>query len=170
MNIIINATLISFQQVFSESVLVLSGDICSSKPSKSHQLSLHIPKNVSHLLSSPRLVVWTQTPGHEIVADSILFLVEHEEEHKVRCFGNLKIISSDKFQIDDGEPYFTQVEIGVSAYFVEIGGKLEIKVKAEPHSEVRAFVTEDMPVFDSEQAEVSKKIASFSKMKFCSLY
>ena len=70
-------------QVFSESVLVLTECLLLPKPTDEYQLTLHIPKNVSHLLSSSRLMVWTLSPNAQIITDSILFLVEPIVKKKV---------------------------------------------------------------------------------------
>ena len=71
-------------QVFCQSVLVLSGKLVAPSPATTHDLSLVLPQNVSHLLSTPRLVVEVLSPSNEILSDSLRFVVEQEKERPVR--------------------------------------------------------------------------------------
>ena len=73
-----------FYQVFCQSVLVISGKFVASSPATKHDLSLVLPQNVSHLLSSPRLVVEALSPSNEIISDSLQFAVEQKQESQVR--------------------------------------------------------------------------------------
>ena len=52
-------------------------------PAMKHDLSVVLPQNASHLLSSPRLVVEALSPSNEILSDSLRFLVEQTQESPV---------------------------------------------------------------------------------------
>ena len=69
--------------VFCQPGLVLSGKFVAPSPATKHDLSLVLPQNVSHLLSSPRLVVEVLSPSNEILSDSLRF-VEQKKESPVR--------------------------------------------------------------------------------------
>ena len=70
-------------QVFCQSVLVLSGKLVAPSPATKHDLSVILPQNVSHLLSTPRLVVEVLSPSNELLSDSLRFVVEQKLESPV---------------------------------------------------------------------------------------
>ena len=130
-------------------------------PATTHDLSLVLPQNVSHLLSTPRLVVEVLSPSNEILSDSLRFVVEQEKERPVRnnflfwCFVNWFpiIISCHSYSI--------QLEVSVKPEVAEPGEVVEVVVKAEPFTSVYLLSTSDLLVFEPKEQQLRKLMVSW---------
>ena len=148
---------------FSHKSLLLSGRISAPSPSTKHELSLVVPQNVSHYISTPDILVRTLAPNNEIITDSVRFVLLQPQQSEVYK----SIFTTYQMRIIIITAYF-QLELSVSRQIVEPGSEVEIVVKGEPHTHLHIMVASDVLPFQPKELERQKLIVRKSNMKIVS--